>query len=443
VKIVGLHIDKGRVAASIVERGMRQTELKDSFSQAFATDAELADILRDKAKDWVGGRIVSSIPGRWFSQRTVHFPFSDRKRVEKALPFELEDSVPFPLEDVELDHLVLERSAAGPEKTKETPVLGLMLPKTVLRRHLDLLASAGVDPQVIVPSPVGLYHLAKMVPVEGVALLIHDSDLCMKNGNSVIAGRSFSGAQATAGIRHTIKSLETEHAVTIEKVYLLSENEQVRMELVDLGLAVEQLSPDFHGKKAADPLSLGLALSEQVNFRKGAFAYRLADVGQRNRRRTLIAAGALAAALAITNLGVKLYLVQTSYGRLDREIREVFRQAVPDAKVVADPVRQLRTRLDEAKKKFGVLGSGSSALDVMKAVTEGIPKEIRVSFQEFLLETDRLKLSGEAASFESVDKMKAELQKSPLFAEVVVQDTRMGVDNKVKFRFELKLKQAL
>ena len=74
-------------------------------------------------------------------------------------------------------------------------------------------------------------------------------------------------------------------------------------------------------------------------------------------------------------------------------------------------MRQLRTRLDEAKKKFGVLGSGISALDVMKAVTDGIPKEVRVSFQEFNLEGDRLKLQGEAASFDSVDKMKAELQK--------------------------------
>jgi len=42
-----------------------------------------------------------------------------------------------------------------------------------------------------------------------------------------------------------------------------------------------------------------------------------------------------------------------------------------------------------------------------------------------------------------VDKIKAELQKSPLFTDVTVQDTRMGVDNKVKFRFEIKLKQGL
>jgi type II secretory pathway component PulL len=148
-------------------------------------------------------------------------------------------------------------------------------------------------------------------------------------------------------------------------------------------------------------------------------------------------------ALFAANIGVKSYLVGSSYGKLDREINALYRQTFPDAKVVADPVRQLRTRLDEAKKKFGVLGAGTSALDVMKAVTEGIPKEVRVSFQEFNLEGDQLKLQGEAASFDSVDKMKAELQKSPLFAEVAVLDTRMGVDNKVKFRFEMKLKQTL
>jgi hypothetical protein len=76
-------------------------------------------------------------------------------------------------------------------------------------------------------------------------------------------------------------------------------------------------------------------------------------------------------------------------------------------------------------------------------VTEGIPKEVRVIFQEFILEGDRLKLQGEASSFESVDKMKAELLKAEPFADVQVADTRMGVDNKVKFRIEIKLKQAM
>jgi type II secretion system protein L len=376
VKIVGLNIDKGRMAVSIVEKGFRRTELKDSFSQAFVTDAELVEILKEKAKAWAGARIVSSIPGRHFSQRTAHFPFADRKRVEKALPFELEDNIPFALEDVVLDHLVVDKAEKGPDAKgeaaakKESAVLGMMLPKTVLRRHLDLLASAGVDPQVIVPSYLGLFNVAKMVPVEGAALLIDGSELCLKIDNYVTACRSFSDSPASGGIRHTIKAIETEHATRIEKVYLLSENDKVRGELVDLGIAVEQVTPDYNGKKAADPESLGLALCEELNFRKGDFTYHLADIATRKRRRTLIIAGAAAALFAIVNIGVKYYLIQSSYGKLDREIKEMYRQIFPDAKAVADPVRQLRSALDDAKKKFGVLGTGSSALDVMKAVTE-------------------------------------------------------------------------
>jgi len=443
VKIVGLHIEKGRVAASIVEKGLRRTELVSSFSQAFTSDVELSDILKEKAKDWAGGRIVCSIPGNRFSQRMAQFPFSDRARVEKALPFELEDSVPFALDDVVLDHLVLDRTEKSKDKKKETSVLGIMLQKTFLQQHLGLLAASGVDPQAIVPSYVGLYYIAKMLPGEGMTVLIHGNDLCFKVGNTVQACRNISGVQAAGRLRQTIKSLELEFGGTIEKAFLLAPNDAVSAELADINIVAEQVKPDFHGKKVDEPVSLGLALSEEVNFRKGAFAYRLADTGSRKRKYTLIIAGATAALLICANLGVKYYLVQSSYNKLDKEIREIYRQTLPDSKTVVDPVRQLRTRLEEAKKKFGVLGSGTSALDVMKAVTEGIPKEIRVSFQDFALEGDRLKLQGEAVSFESVDKMKAELQKSPLFAEVNVLDTRMGVENKVKFRFEMKLKQAL
>lgn len=443
MKIVGLNIDTGRVAASVVVSGFRRIEFKDSFSRSFATDAELVDILKEKAAEWSGARIISSIPGRHFSQRLVHFPFVDRKRIEKALPFEIEDSLPFPLDDVELDHFPLDNAAKDGTGKKEASVLGILLPKTVLRQHLDLLASAGIDPQVIVPSYIGLYFVSKLIPVEGNAVLIDGSDLCMKSGNAMTACRSFSPASATAGINHTLQSLEGESGVRVEQAYLLSANDRLTADLADVGIAAVPITPEYRGVKATDAVSLGLTFCDQINFRRGEFAYRLEDAGIRKRRRTLIIAGAAAALLLTVNIGVKFYLVQLRYGNLDRQIRELYRQTFPDAKTIVDPVRQLRTKLDEAKNQFGAIGAGTSVLDMMKAVTEGIPKEIRVSFQEFNLEGDRLKLQGEAASFESVDKMKVELQKAAPFKDVAVQDTRMGVDNKVKFRFEIKLKQTL
>jgi len=444
VKIVGIKIEKGLVAAAVVQKDFRRMELVDSFSQPFATDAELIDILVNKSGDWAGAKIIASIPGHRFTQRLVHFPFSDRKRVEKALPFELEDNVPFALDDVVIDYLILDggKTAKDTDASKEAAVLGIMLPKEVLKRHLELLASAGIDPQVIVPSYNGLDALSKMMKVEGCTLLTCGSDLCLRSGETVKGLRSFSGSGSTSGIRHTVQALEIEQKERVEKVLALCPDDSLQTIFAEMGIAVEQAVPELGGEKAADPLSLGLALSEHVNFRKQEFAYHLADEGARRRKRTLIIAGVVAAALLVVNLGVKLYVVETAYGKLDKEIRDVYRQAVPDAKVVADPLRQLRSSLEEARKKFGVLGTGTSALDAMKAVTDGIPKEVRVGFQEFNLEGDRLKLQGEAASFESVDKIKAELQKAALFSDVTVLDTRMGTDNKVKFRLDIKLKQG-
>ena len=441
MKIVGLKIEKGLVSASVVNKGFRQTELVDSFSQPFATDAELVEILKAKSLDWAGAKIISSIPGHFFTQRTVAFPFADRKRVEKALPFEIEDVVPFALEDVVLDHLTLGNGNA--EKGKETPTLGLMLPKAILRQHLDLLASAGIDPQVIVPSYIGLYAVFRMMKAEGCSALVCGRDLCVACNDAVRGLRSFSDSAPTGGLRHTIHAIETEHRERVEKAFLLCGDEDAQAQLGELDIVVEQVAPELGGKKAADPVSLGLALSDQTNFRTGEFAYRAADEGIRRKKRTLIIAAAAAAALFAVNLAVKTYVVESGYGKLDREIKEIYRQTFPDSRATGDPLELMRGKLGEAKKKFGVLGAGASALDVLRAVTDGIPKEVRVSFTEFNVEGERLKLQGEASSFESVDKIKAEMLKSPVFAEVTVLDTRMGVENRVKFRMDIKLKQAL
>jgi len=439
VKIVGLHIEQARISASIVEKGFRSTELKDSFSTPFSTEAELVAVLKERSGDWAGAKIVASIPGERFSQRLLHFPFSDRKRLEKALPFELEDSVPYDLDDVVIDHLVVGDIAKDGKAKGETPVLGIMLPKKVLRQQLDVLAAGGLDPQAIVPSLIGLAAISRMVPTEGTVLLIAANDLCLKNNGTVIALRSFS-AQATGGAAHTLKALETAHGIQVEKVLVLGREHPAGW--ADLGIALEQVAPEYNGKKAEEPVSLGLALSGEINFRKGEYAFRLADEGTRKRKRTLIIAGVLAAMLAAANLGVKFTMVQAGYGKLDREIKGIYQQLFPQEPVPGDPVRYLRDKLANARKQFGVLGTGSSALDAMRAITEGIPKEVRVSFSEFNLEGDRLKLQGDAPSFESVDKIKAELQKVPQFGEVTVLDTRMGVDSKVKFRLDIKIKPA-
>ena len=443
MKTVGLKIEKGFVAAAVVQKDFRKKELVDSFSQPYSSEEELLEILRSKSREWAGARIISSIPGNLFTQRLVSLPFSDRKRVEKALPFELEDLVPFALDEVVVDHIVLgsEKDGKGAEGAKENQVLSMMLPREELRKHLELLASAGIDPNAVVPSYIGLDPIARLMGAEGCTLLACGNDICLRSGHDVKGLRSFSDTASTTGLRHTVQSLEIELKEHVEKICVLCPDHEAA--LAELGIALEQVSPELGGRRAADPLTLGLALSEQINFRKQEFTYHLVDEGLRRKKRTVIIAASIVAVLFLVNIGVKLYMVEAAYNKLDREIRAIYMQAVPDGKPGADPARQLRSNLEDAQRKYGALGSGTSVLDAMKAVTDGIPPDVRVTFQEFLLEADRLKLQGEAASFEAIDRIKGELQKSDMFADINVLDTRMGTDNKVKFRLDIKLKQGL
>lgn len=439
MKIVGLNIEADRLGVTVAQRKFGKTDVVESFLRSFGSDDALAAILRELSAGWAGARIISVIPGSRFTQRTIAFPFSDRKRIEKAVPFELEDMMPFDLDDMLLDHLVLE---GGAGKEQGARVLCLALPKVALRQHLDLLASAGIDPQGVVPSFVGLAEVAKLLSADGTTLLLHGPDACLVAGGGVRALRSVRQGPS-GGLLQVLQAMETEQKERVERSLVLGGDEGTLAALADAGVAGERIVPELGGKKVADAGSLGAALSTSVNFRKGEFAFRAADEGMRRRRRPLIIAGSIAAALFCVNVGVKVSIVRSGYNRLDREIREIYRSTFPDARAAGDPVRMMRDKVAEAHRLFGALGTGGSALDVMKTVTDGIPKEIRVNFIEFNLEGDRLRLQGEAPSFEAVDKIKAELAKSPLFAAITVQDTRMGVDNKVKFRFEIKLQQAL
>ena len=429
------------LGVSIVQRQFNKTELLGSAVHSFAVDADLPGLLKELAPAWAGSHIVASLPGVNCSQRSLMMPFFDRKRIEKALPFEIEDNLPFPLDGMVLDHLVL--GTGGNKKDGETPVLAVMTPKTVLKKHLDLFVGAGIDPQAIVPSYAGIAALARMVPTTGCVLLICGTDVCFKSGDAIRSVRSVFPGDGAGGLLHTLRAFETEHKENADKVIILGPAALTPETLASVDIPVEEFTPELGGKKAADAGSLGIALSADINLRTGEFAYHLVDKGQRGKQRALIIAGIIAVLLFGVNIGVKFTIVRSGYGKLDKEIKEIYRQTFPDAPPAADPVRQMRDKMNEAKKRYGVLGTGVSALDIMKAVTDGIPKEVQMSFQEFNLEGDRLKLQGEGTSFESVDKIKAELSKSPFFADILVQDVRIGVENKVKFRMELKLKQGM
>jgi len=137
-------------------------------------------------------KVVASLPGRNVSARILTLPFSDRKKIDQTLPFEIESLIPLPLEDILLDYQVLEKTPEGAK------VLVLFTEKSFLESHLDLLKEAGIDPNVILPSSVALANLWKEVPSdehEPFAVLDFgesETSLCVVHNGGIRYGRAWS-----------------------------------------------------------------------------------------------------------------------------------------------------------------------------------------------------------------------------------------------------------
>jgi len=146
-------------------------------------------------------RVVVSLPGRNVSARILTLPFSDRKKIDQTLPFEIESLIPLPLEDILLDYQVLEKTPEGAK------VLVLFTEKSFLESHLDLLKEAGIDPNVILPSSVALANLWKEVPSDEqepfavVDFGESETSLCVVHNGGIRYGRAWTPGTAGPGPR--------------------------------------------------------------------------------------------------------------------------------------------------------------------------------------------------------------------------------------------------
>lgn len=95
-----------------------------------------------------GDLFVTGLPGDAAAVRTLRFPFSDVRKIQQTLPFELEAEIPFDLDDVVISWSVL-RQVKSDEGPVETEVLAAYARRESVTEHLELLAEVGVDPRYV------------------------------------------------------------------------------------------------------------------------------------------------------------------------------------------------------------------------------------------------------------------------------------------------------
>ena len=149
--VIGLDIGTWSVKAAILDSGLRRFTLEQFRQVRLELDAsgnpvtartsdaveEALDGIRER------GAIVTAVPGVRVFNRELELPFTDDKRIQSVLGFELEGAFPVAVDDLAYDYVVLDRTEEG------SKLLCSAVPKTVLKAFVDELGEADADPKIV------------------------------------------------------------------------------------------------------------------------------------------------------------------------------------------------------------------------------------------------------------------------------------------------------
>ena len=202
-RVLGLDLGSHTLKGVIVETTYRGATVKSYFTAPVPPDGERLDRLKAALPLLIeqGAALVDSVvislPGTTLATHPIALPFSDPKKIESTLAFEVESQLPYDLDDAVYDHQV------GVSDEKGAQLLVGVARKTELKPTLDVLKEAKLDPRIVTHAGLVYQNLIATLPgttVEGdaaVAVLDLGHERCSlaigKPGGNVEFARTFAG----------------------------------------------------------------------------------------------------------------------------------------------------------------------------------------------------------------------------------------------------------
>lgn len=163
-------LDLGAHSIKVVElrQTLRNVELARLVAAPVTPGATPIEALRAGAASLglANERVVAALAGDKVARRPMHFPFRDRRRIAQAVPFEVESSTPFELDDVFVDwESVGERNGGG-------EIVATVVRRDEVANTLTALRDAGVETRVLEVEGLALANLAAFLDLPGTRLLV-------------------------------------------------------------------------------------------------------------------------------------------------------------------------------------------------------------------------------------------------------------------------------
>lgn len=415
--------------------------------------------------------IVVGLPGSAVSTWLVDMPFSDPKRLTQTLPFEMENYVPWDLDEVVLDYQVASTEDGGASK-----VFSAMAPRRVVARMLATLEAAGVDPRFVTVDVAALSSLPGAM-LDGTALLDVGASrtlVCIGVEGRPSFVRSVDGgthellddegtlqsdevARFVARLRPTLLAAE-QAGHGIERIEVCGGGAVhpgllMQME-ADFGVEVGEWEvpvPPSGAESAPTPgpehaLAYALAMrgfatkgDQAVDFRRGEFAYR-AD----SRLYTRLATAGIAALLLLAVGVVVMHFVtmsnlQAQKAETEEALIKAVQSAFPEVPAVnlASPrtaIAVMQEKVIEVQQRADALrGPTITPLRALKEISEAVPKNVKIDVDEFIVNEEIIRLRANTDSLTTVDVIEAAIREKPNYASAEKSDVTKNRDQSARF----------
>lgn len=160
-KIIGLDVGSYSVKAVEILNHFKSFEISNYYEKVIPnieglTKDQLVPICLEQLfqeNKIKADRIITAMPGQYSSSRILSFNFSDARKIEAAVYAEIEDSVPYDLDDMILDHQILGTTG------KNTKALIVLTKKEFIENFLNHLQRVDIDPKLVDIDSVTFFNL--------------------------------------------------------------------------------------------------------------------------------------------------------------------------------------------------------------------------------------------------------------------------------------------
>jgi Tfp pilus assembly PilM family ATPase len=410
--------------------------------------------------------VVASVPSDRVSSWVIELPFTAPARVAQTIEFEIENYVPWDLDEVIFDYQTLDSDPPGAR------LLTAMATVDAVRNTLGGLRSVGVEPLHLASDAV---VLARLLPHSedcevildlgssrtllcavhrGLAVWIRCLDSGVASFGEGAAGR----AEWLGQVRASLIAAEQSGTPSIERVHVcggaarhegLLEAIEGSLDVPTATLELPESPSDAQTAPLPEPehaLAYALALkgfapraSAGICFRKGIFAHQAS--------RLLSAKLGMAAVAALVLLAVSfisMHFVNLSQLRADLEqhnteltgtVLETFPDVSPSALQTADgAISILQEQVYGLQWRVEALrGAENSPLTLLRQLSNTIPGEIEVNVDEYLVNSEMVRIRGTTDSFGSIDKIEAAILEHDMFQGAKKSDVNKSRDGKMRF----------